>query len=60
MGEHSQRLTYLHLMNKAAESGDQQSYFHYLMKAEKVLRRRDEGQSAEAFDHLSASMDLNT
>ena len=60
MGEHSERLTYLHLMNKAAESGDQQSYFHYLMKAEKASRRRDDDQSAEASDRISASTDLNT
>ena len=52
MDEHYHRLTYLHLMNRAAESGDQQSYFHYLMKAEKVSRWRDEGQSAEAFDQF--------
>ena len=36
------RLNYLHLMNKAAESEDRQSYFHYLQQAEKVLRDTDE------------------
>ena len=36
------RLNYLHLMNKAAESEDRQSYFHYLKQAEKVLRDTDE------------------
>lgn len=28
------RLNYLHLMNKAAEAEDRQSYFHYLKLAE--------------------------
>ena len=36
------RLNYLHLMNKAAESEDRQSYFHYLQQAEQVLRDTDE------------------
>lgn len=36
------RLNYLHLMNKAAESEDRQSYFHYLKQAEQVLRDTDE------------------
>ena len=31
------RLTYLHLMNKAAESEDRQSYYYYLKKAEAIL-----------------------
>lgn len=29
-------------MNKAAESEDRQSYFHYLQQAEQVLRDTDE------------------
>ena len=36
------RLNYLHLMNKAAESEDRQSYFHYLQQAEQVLRDTDD------------------
>ena len=32
------RLSYLHLMNKAAQSEDRQSYFHYLKLAEQTLR----------------------
>ena len=60
MGDHRQRLNYLHLMNKAAESGDQQGYFYYLMKAEKALQSRDEDQSAEAFGLISMSTGLNT
>jgi len=36
-----QRLSYLHLMNKAAESEDRQSYFHYLKLAEQALQRQD-------------------
>jgi len=36
-----QRLSYLHLMNKAAESEDRQSYFHYLKLAEQALQRED-------------------
>ena len=58
MSEQCQRLNYLHMMNKAAESGDQQGYFHYLMKAEKAAR--DEGRSAESFGPISPSADLNT
>ena len=38
------RLNYLHLMNKAAESEDRQSYFHYLQQAEQVLRDTDEDE----------------
>ena len=60
MGDHRQRLNYLHLMNKAAESGDQKGYFYYLMKAEKASQPRDEDQSADAFDHISMSTGLNT
>ena len=60
MGDHRQRLNYLHLMNKAAESGDQRGYFYYLMKAEKASQSRDEDQSAEAFDRMSISTGLNT
>ena len=40
MADHS-RLNYLHLMNKAAESEDRQSYFHYLKLAEETLQRQD-------------------
>ena len=58
MTELRQRLNYLHLMNKAAESGDQQGYFYYLMKAEKAAR--DEGQNAESFGPVSSAADLNT
>ena len=36
------RLNYLHLMNKAAEAEDRQSYFHYLKLAEKALRNGKE------------------
>jgi len=36
-----QRLSYLHLMNKAAESEDRQSYFYYLKLAEEALQRQD-------------------
>ena len=36
-----QRLSYLHLMNKAAESEDRQSYFYYLKLAEETLQRQD-------------------
>ena len=36
------RLNYLHLMNKAAESEDRQSYFYYLQQAEQVLRDADD------------------
>ena len=36
-----QRLSYLHLMNKAAESEDRQSYFYYLKLAEQTLQRQD-------------------
>ena len=36
-----QRLSYLHLMNKAAESEDRQSYFYYLKLAEQALQRQD-------------------
>ena len=36
-----QRLSYLHLMNKAAESEDRQSYFYYLKMAEQTLQRQD-------------------
>ena len=32
-----QRLSYLHLMNKAAESEDRQSYFYYLQVIEIAL-----------------------
>ena len=60
MGDHRQRLNYLHLMKKAAESGDRQGYFYYLMKAEKALQSRDEDQSAVAFGHISMSTGLNT
>ena len=35
------RLSYLHLMNKAAESEDRQSYFYYLKLAEETLQRQD-------------------
>ena len=35
-----QRLSYLHLMNKAAESEDRQSYFYYLKLAEQTLNAR--------------------
>ena len=40
-----QRLSYLHLMNKAAQSEDRQSYFHYLKMAEMVLKnaRQEDG-----------------
>ena len=40
-----QRLSYLHLMNKAAQSEDRQSYFHYLKMAEMVLKnaKREDG-----------------
>lgn len=41
MADHS-RLNYLHLMNKAAEAEDRQSYFHYLKLAEKVLKNSRE------------------
>jgi hypothetical protein len=37
----AQRLSYLHLMNKAAESEDRQSYFYYLKLAEQTLQRQD-------------------
>ena len=47
-------------MNKAAESGDRQGYFYYLMKAEKALQSQDEDQSAEVFGHVSMSTGLNT
>ena len=36
-----QRLSYLHLMNKAAESEDRQSYFYYLKLAEQTLQSQD-------------------
>ena len=36
------RLNYLHLMSKAAEAEDRQSYFHYLKLAEKALRNGKE------------------
>jgi hypothetical protein len=36
-----QRLSYLHLMNKAAESEDRQGYFYYLKLAEQTLQRQD-------------------
>ena len=36
-----QRLSYLQLMNKAAESEDRQSYFYYLKLAEQALQRED-------------------
>ena len=44
MGD-QQRLSYLHLMNKAAQSEDRQSYFHYLKMAEMVLKnaKREDG-----------------
>ena len=35
------RLSYLHLMNKAAESEDRQSYFYYLKLAEQSLQSQD-------------------
>ena len=35
-----QRLSYLHLMNKAAESEDRQSYFYYLKLAEERFNAR--------------------
>ena len=41
VADHS-RLNYLHLMNKAAEAEDRQSYFHYLKLAEKVLKNSRE------------------
>ena len=58
MSDPRQRLNYLHLMNKAAESGDQQGYFHYLMKAERAAR--DAGRNTESFGPASSAADLNT
>ena len=57
MSDHRQKLNYLHLMNKSAESGDQQGYFHYLMKAEKAAR--NEGRKTELFGLTSPDADLN-
>ena len=36
-----QRLSYLHLMNKAAESADRQNYFYSLKLGEQMLQRQD-------------------
>ena len=36
-----QRLSYLDLITKAAESEDRQSYFYYLKQAEQTLQRQD-------------------
>ena len=61
MSERLLRLNYLHLMNKAAESGDQKGYYYYLMKADKAIQARSEGQNSKtsAAPH-SALTGLNT
>ena len=62
MSERLQRLNYLHLMNKAAESGDQEGYYYYLMKADKAIQARSEGQKSKtsAAPPHSALTGLNT
>ena len=61
MSEGLKRLNYLHLTNKAAEGGDQKGYYYYLMKADKAIQVRDEGQISKtsAAPH-SALTGLNT
>ena len=53
------RLSYLHLMNKAAQSEDRQSYFHYLKLAERRLRssQRDPDIWQPTAETIKASSD---
>ena len=51
-----QRLSYLHLMNKAAESEDRQSYFYYLKLAEQTLHRDQSSSFGLGFGFFKGNM----